>query len=791
MNSPSKNSFESIINQIIEIFNYQPDEDQKLDNINNHVALLNEINKNIHLLVNLNTDDQKSSLKVTHYRLNACKHLNKLISSIDFKEYLLLDSDPPVSKKIYIESCFTLGTLLKNIAENLVEYKKMELLKNNANRKDNIPLELTGIEQKIFDKSIDVLVNILRIDFENQHAIQQLISVYTQLTFFNQHNPHKCIEYLSAALLISPDNPTIHYNLGFMHQRLNGIQQSLIHYHISNKILLLEKELKSDGLSDESKKLIINNYNGISAIYRNLKLWPQSLHYALKAKELLPNDPDINNQLGVTYTELRRTDLAEECYKIAIKNYKNSFVSTDPSFLLCEIYLNYGSMNAYNGDNNKSIECYNEALKVCPLATLAFQNKLLNLNYIFDQLPDDNKEYITDQHKIINRLYKHLKNEPQTKKYMSTLPVKNKINIGIVSGDFIEHPVSYFISPLLKYFDSDKFNITCYSECIINTQVFNQKLNFKLIKNMSAHQAADMIHNDNIHILLDLSGHTSHNRLDIFSLKPSPIQITYIGYPFTTGLKEMDYRITDHVCDGDLSISQKFYTEKLICLENCFLSYDPAPLDNNPKLPIIKNCPKEKDANYLTIGCYNRLNKMTEPVIEQFNRLLLKNNFIKFVFKTKALINKEIKRDFLEQFDKTVRDRVFILDCTLTHEEHLKTYNEVDIAIDTFPYSGTTTTCEALYMGTPVFSMYDSTHYFHPANVSCSILKNSNMEEFIYNSFEELDLKLNILQKQPVSFWKTFKKNTRNKFLTGKVCNNKEYVNNLQQLFNALCEKHL
>lgn len=779
----NSNNLNNILNDILGMFNYEPSEESKLNNVKNYLELVNESNKNLHLY--LKSDENRD-----FYRTEACKYLNKIVSSVDFKEYLLLDSNPRIPKKVYIESYFTLGTLLKNIVEEWVQYKREELLKNNANRKEQIPLELTKFEHRIFNKSIECFVNILRVDFENNDAIQQLVSIYTQLTFFNQGDLRKSIEYLSAALLIAADNSTVHYNLGFIYQRLNLIEQSLIHYNISNRVLLLEKEIKEP--SQESIRLIINNYNGISSLYRNLKMWPQSLHYSLKAKELAPFDTDINNQLGVIYTELRRTDLAEECYKTAIKYYKSSFISTDPDFLLCEIYLNYGSMNAYNGDNNKSIECYNQALKICPLAIAAFQNKLLNLNYIFDQLPDDNKLYITDQHKIINRLYNPLKTEPNAKvfSYTTVNQNKDKINIGIVSGDFIDHPVSYFVSTLLKKFDSDKFNITCYSECIINTDIFNNKLKFKLIKNMSAHQASQLINDDNIDILLDLSGHTSHNRLDVFSLKPAPIQITYIGYPFTTGLKEMDYRITDSICDGDLSVSQDFYTEKLICLKNCFLCYDPTPI-NEYEIPKIKECPKIKNGEYLTIGCYNRVNKITEPVVQQFNELLLKNNFVKFIFKTKALINKNIKEIFIKKFDESVRDRIVILDCTLTHEEHLETYNEVDIAIDTFPYSGTTTTCESLYMGTPVFSMYDSTYYFHPANVSCSILKNSNMEEFVVNSFEELNLKINILQNQNGTFWQTFKQNIRNKFLTGKVCNKNEYIKNIQELFVELYNKNL
>ena len=152
--------------------------------------------------------------------------------------------------------------------------------------------------------------------------------------------------------------------------------------------------------------------------------------------------------------------------------------------------------------------------------------------------------------------------------------------------------------------------------------------------------------------------------------------------------------------------------------------------------PKLINKPKE---NYLIIGCFNRINKITDPVIEQFNSLLVTHSFVKFVFKTKALINPVIKQKFIDKFDKFVQDRIIVLDCTLDHIGHLDTYNQVHIAIDTFPYSGTTTSCEALFMGVPVLSMYDSEYFFHPQNVTCSLLENSGMKEYIFNNESELN----------------------------------------------------
>lgn len=745
----------SIESEISRILNYSPNEDEKRVNIGNFVTIY----KNANILIRKTFESENINLI-----LAAAFELAKVCLSLDSRDYLLLDARPIVPREIYIEGFFNLGTLLKMCVERLIETRRLEINKNNANRdKNDNELKLSNLENQIFNKSLDCFKSILSIDFENENAIKQITSIYTHLVLFSQHDLQKACEYLHHALFYNPKSSLLHYNLGHIYQRLNDLPSSVIHYKISIGFTSDEKEL-------------VNNYNGIASVYRSLKQWPNALYYSLQANKIMPDDPDINNQLGVVYTEMRETQKAEECYLLAIKNYKKTFISTDPTFLLCELYLNYGHLHSYNGDNNSSIDCYNKALEICPRFTLPFQNKVMNLSYVFDQLKS--KMYITKQHKMINQLYEPLRAEFKSNFAFYRNPSENKkINIGVISGDFKDHPVSFFINTLLQNYDKNRFSLTCYSECVISNE-------FKLIKGMSAQQVATLIYNDRIDILLDLAGHTAHNRLDVFALKPSPIQITYIGYPFTTGLNQMDYRITDNICDGDFSVSQKFYTEKLIALKNCFLCYDPKT-NVYPRLkptPFLKN-------GWITFGCFNRVNKITDSVRQQFNQVLLKFDNVRFIFKTKALINLTIRKQFLQSFDESVRDRIQILDCTLTHEQHLETYNNVDIAIDTFPYSGTTTSCEALLMGVPVLSMYDSVYFFHPQNVTCSILKNSDLSEYIFNNENELYAKIEELQGKPTVFWKELKTRTRLSFTTGKVCNKAEYMVSLHQLFTDLYNK--
>lgn len=756
---------------------------------NKYIGILNDITSvqftEIQKLEFINKYENLYNLGLTFLKKNtfetyilACECFNKIISSVNSTEYLLLNSKPRISKKIYIDSFMNLGTYIKTIVESIVNEKLKLLHQNNATRSVHIDLTLNNFENNLFNKSLNSFIGILQVDFEHSQAIVQITSIYSQLTYFSQSNFEQCLVYLNQSLMFDSCNSTIHYNIAHTYQKMNKLEKSLIHYKLSIK------------LNETDSKLTINCLNGIASIYRGIKKWPESLHFLLKAHKLLPDDPDINNQLGVVYTEMRETNIAKKHYLLAIKNYDSSFVSTDTKFLLSEIYLNFGHMYSYDGNNHKSIDCYNNSLKVVPKFMLPFQNKLMNLNYIFDQL--DNKMYITQQHKKINQLY--AKN-PHPFKFDTDFFTTNdnRIHIGIISGDFSNHPVSYFISTFLKKFDDTKFKVTCYSECIIQTSNYNTKLHFKIIKNMSQEIASKLIYNDKIHILLDLTGHTAFNRMDIFSFKPSPIQITYIGYPFTTGLTEMDYRITDSICDGDLSISQQFYTEKLITLKNCFTCYSSQDInDNNNTLELhtIDITPKLTNHKELIIACFNRINKITDTVIIEFNKILLSDINIKFLFKTKALINLTIRKEFIQKFDTSVQKRIIIIDCTLSHTQHLDTYNQADIAIDTFPYSGTTTSCEALYMGLPVFSLWDRQYWSHCQNVTASILKNSNLDFYVCDNTQEIIDKVKTLQEKPILFWKTLKQEVRAKFLNGKVCDQKEYMINIQELFVNLFNKH-
>ncbi|NDD53035.1 hypothetical protein EBZ39_04010 [bacterium] len=711
----------------------------------------------------------ESAQDTQQFRFKAIGLLSGVLDKVDITEYLLIDTEGnadtvndteghvSLTKEEYLHSLFTLGTLYKTYTETDITLNAHTFLPRH---------------DTYFKKAIDYFVLMLRVTVKNELASTQLTSIFTQICYYrdSKGDTSSALATLQQALFWIPESPVIHYNLAFVYHKLNRLEQSVIHYKLG--CTLLARHTSTDTADFE---LLVSCYTGISGVYRSVKQWPEALYYLLKAKDLKPEDPEVLNQLGVVYTEMRRTDLAEIAYTSGIEHAKPS------GTLLADLYMNLGHMHSYNGDNTLAMESYNKSIALNPKGRLAFQNKLMNMTYIFDLLPEG---YILEQHKKVNLLFAKGTRDATNANLRSDL-----INIGFVSGDFVSHPVSFFINSFLKHFDTTRFTVTCYSECVINGEFSNVK--YRIIKGMSASQVTRQVNDDNIHILVDLSGHTALNRLDVFALRAAKVQVSYIGYPYSTGLTEMDYRITDTLCDN-LEISQPMYTERLVQLPGCFLCYTPG-FTGDPAVtcttPGPHPCPFLRSSRRkLTIGCFNRLNKINDKLIDILNKLLYTFPEVHLIFKTKALINKTVRAKFLAKFNSSFHQRIIVLDCTISHEAHMATYNDIDIAIDTFPYSGTTTSCEALWMGVPVITMYDTVNYFHAQNVTASILLNTSpvLEKFVCKSVEDVVSLVGGLLDEPDEFYRDLKNTTKDLFRNGPVCDGPGHTRRLEELFTQL-----
>jgi predicted O-linked N-acetylglucosamine transferase (SPINDLY family) len=309
---------------------------------------------------------------------------------------------------------------------------------------------------------------------------------------------------------------------------------------------------------------------------------------------------------------------------------------------------------------------------------------------------------------------------------------QRKLRIGYVSPDFKEHSVAYFIEPLLAAYDHTCFEVYCFSD-VSKPDAITERLKGHVdqwldISACSDDAVADMIRQEGIDILVDLAGHTSRHRLLVFARKPAPVQVTYLGYPATTGMKAIDYRLSDELADP--VGSGGLYSEDLIRLPKSFLCYAPPAIapDVSPS-PCLTN-------GFVSFGSFNHLTKVTEAVISAWSQILLRLPGSRMVLKHISLQDPSTQDRYLRLFEScgVARDRITLLSWSDSVRDHLACYAAVDIALDTFPYNGTTTTCESLWMGVPVITVAGQDHV---SRVGLSLLKNAGLEDLVMGDVHE------------------------------------------------------
>ncbi|MEM8829299.1 MAG: hypothetical protein AAGE96_08080, partial [Cyanobacteria bacterium P01_G01_bin.19] len=299
------------------------------------------------------------------------------------------------------------------------------------------------------------------------------------------------------------------------------------------------------------------------------------------------------------------------------------------------------------------------------------------------------------------------------------------------------------------------------------------------IHHLSDRSVAELIVQDEIDILVDLSGHTFGNRLGIFAYKPAPIQISYLGYPNTTGLTTIDYRLTDAYADPP-GITEHLYSEKLVRMPH-FMCYQPP--SNTPEikaLPAIAN-------GYITFGSFNNLAKITPQTLDCWIEILQQVPNSRLFLKARSLQDSATCDRLYQTFQDAgiSRDRLQLLSWTASSQEHLNSYNRVDIALDTFPYHGTTTTCEAMWMGVPVVSLAGNTHV---SRVGVSLLSSVGLTEFIATSTEDYCHKAVALAKD-IPKLAQIRQNLRSQIESSPLTGGKAFVRFLESIYRQMWQQ--
>lgn len=306
------------------------------------------------------------------------------------------------------------------------------------------------------------------------------------------------------------------------------------------------------------------------------------------------------------------------------------------------------------------------------------------------------------------------------------LQKSRKLRVGFVSPDFKNHSVARFVSCLIQNVPED-VDAVFYSD-VKQVETHGQRLeamggNWVYSWEMTDEVLDKRIREDQIDVLVDLAGHTGNNRLFVFARKPAPLQISWLGYPHTTALKTVDYRFSDEVADPK-GEADDFSSEKIVRLADGFHCFEP-PIE----LPNISDLPAKRKG-YLTFGSFNNQAKINPGTVRLWAMLLSRYPNSRMILKNYQLSDPRSVELWKKQFENCGigSNQIDFVEFKKDLAEHYALYSEIDIALDTFPYNGTTTTCEALWMGVPVLSMMGETQR---SRTAASLLTHAGLENWI------------------------------------------------------------
>lgn len=400
-----------------------------------------------------------------------------------------------------------------------------------------------------------------------------------------------------------------------------------------------------------------------------------------------------------------------------------------------------------------AIVCYRKAIAADPTLPDSWSCLLLGLHY----LPDISREELWKEHQAFGTAFALPGNDPAegpptssehlaTSDSDHTNQPSRPLKVGILSPDLRAHSVAYFLEPLLANLDRSRFSIRVYYDYAVVDKMTEKLKSFvdswESVAGMLSDTLASKIRNDHLDVIIELSGHTGYNRLPIFAKRLAPVQVTYLGYPDTTGLSTMDYRLTDAFADpeGD---SDRYHSEKLIRFAPTAWCYSPPD-----QAPPVAPPPCIASGGAPTFGCFNNIAKITDEILVHWAGLIRRVSNARLLLKGHGLGDETLKRAFLARLENAGLDsaRVTLLERTNSLTEHLALYGKIDVALDTFPYHGTTTTCEALWMGVPVVTLAGDRH---ASRVGISLLNATGHPDLVAQSWEQYEELATSLAKQP------------------------------------------
>ncbi|MDQ6973208.1 MAG: tetratricopeptide repeat protein [Mariprofundaceae bacterium] len=447
-------------------------------------------------------------------------------------------------------------------------------------------------------------------------------------------------------------------------------------------------------------------------------LFAASLRHVNKAIRLQGNFTDAYFNRAMLFK--RKGD-----WKGALQSLKN-VVRLNPRCF--EAWNEMGHLHLKFGDPAAAREAFLKASDSPEHGHAAYSNYLLSLNY-------DEQDPAEVYAAHLGWDTRYAEGVEGFTEYGNTTDAGRCLNIGYVSPDLREHSVAYFAAVPIIGHSRAGFRVCCYSDARsrdgMQAQLQQAADVWRDTADLSDAALCEMIRRDGIDILVDLAGHTSRNRLRAFAARPAPLQLSYIGYPNTSGLSAMTHRISDAIADPDAN--DAFYSEQLLRLPGGFLSYRPPLAAQQVSLQQISLNSDRDESQALVFGCFNVLAKLSDASLRMWAEVLHACPDSKLLIKNASMRNPSARKGLQDRFRQLgIRQkRLELIGWQDSLEDHYRLYGRIDIALDTFPYNGTTTTCEALYMGVPVVSRNGQAH---ASRVGASLLSRTGLDELVADS---------------------------------------------------------
>lgn len=519
-------------------------------------------------------------------------------------------------------------------------------------------------------------------------------------------NRHAAAEQcFKKATEIQPENSDAWHSLGISFSARGMFQQALPAYsqaiNVSanphpNKLInlgscLLQLDQYAEAV-DVFKKVIARQdtsdawiFLGISC--QGLAQYQEALSAYLKASERGGDSYTLNLNIGTCYDMLHDYANAAKYAEHALKFKPDDYAA----------FYNLGSAYRNLGQFEDAEKNYRLALKLKPDFTEAHSNLLQVMNYNADHTP---AIYLAEA-----RLYGQIVASKVASKFniWQCEASPNRLRVGMVSGDLREHSVGHFLESLLAQIDPAQIELIAYptqsEEDALTARIKPRFAAWKPLVGLNDQAAAQLIHGHGVHILIDLSGHTAHNRLPVFAWRPAPVQLTWIGLPTTTGVAEMDYILGDPIAipvadEGHFSEQVWRLPESYLCLTPPDVALEVSPL---PALA----------SSFVTFASFNNLTKMSDATVAVWAKVLQAVPGSRLLLKSKQLQNTGVLAATIQRFAAhgIVEERLILEAWAAQRIDHLAAYQRADIALDTFPYPGVTTSGEALWMGVPVITL--------------------------------------------------------------------------------------